>query len=134
MILRRMKKGFELAGVWRAMRKNIPAAQYTRSGDPLKIDYGYGVNSTIKLFHATPLRSEINAAKALAFTFPQLVEGLRRSEGAQAQLTAIVEDGLRHENEMIRFALDVLQSQNIQIAPLADLPRIAELAAREIRV
>src|SRR5438270_9030045 len=26
-ILRRMKKEFELAGVWRAMHKNIPAAQ-----------------------------------------------------------------------------------------------------------
>src|SRR5437879_6196271 len=26
MILRRMKKEFELAGVWRAMRKNLPAA------------------------------------------------------------------------------------------------------------
>ena len=133
MIFRRIKKEFELAGVWRAMRKDIPASQYTRSGDPLKIDCGYGVNSTIKMFHATPLRSEINAAKALAFTFPQLVEGLRRAEGAQAQLTAIVEDGLQRENEAIVFAMEVLQGQNIKIASLADLPQIAELAAREIR-
>jgi len=134
MIFRRMKKEFELAGVWRAMRQKIPAAQYTRSGDPLKIDCGYGVNSTIKMFHATPLRNEINAAKALAFTFPQLAEGLFRAEGSQAQLTAVVEDGLQREDEAIGFAIDILESQNIQIVPLSEFRDVADSAAREIRV
>ena len=131
MIFRRIKKEFELAGVWRAMRKNIPASQYTRSGDPLKIDCGYGVNSTIKMFHATPLRSEINAAKALAFTFPQFVEGLRQAEGAQAQLTAIVEDGLQRENEAIVFAMEVLQG--LRVLVVDDEPDARDLLSTILR-
>ena len=35
-----MRDEFERAGVWGLMRKRIAAAQYTRAGDPLKIDAG----------------------------------------------------------------------------------------------
>ena len=40
-----MRDAFEKAGVWQspAMRKDIAVAQYTRRGDPLKIDCGYRV-------------------------------------------------------------------------------------------
>ncbi len=37
----RMRDEFERAGVWGLMRKRIAASEYTRAGDPLKIDCGY---------------------------------------------------------------------------------------------
>ncbi len=37
----RMRDEFERAGVWGMMRKRIAASEYTRPGDPLKIDCGY---------------------------------------------------------------------------------------------
>ena len=36
----RMRMEFERAGVWELMRKRIAASEYTRPGDPLRIDAG----------------------------------------------------------------------------------------------
>ncbi len=38
----RMRTEFERAGVWDLLRKRIAASHYTRPGDPLRIDVGYG--------------------------------------------------------------------------------------------
>ena len=93
-IVARMRSEFEAAGVWPLMQEKIPVSRYTRSGDPLKIDCGYSPNGTVKLFHAVTLSSDVNAAKVLAFSFPQLAQGIRKAEGKQALLTAVVEDDL----------------------------------------
>ena len=96
-LVARMRSEFETAGVWPLMQEKIPVARYTRSGDPLKIDCGYSPNGTVKLFHAVTLTSDINAAKVLAFSFPQLAQGIEEAEGKQALLTAVVEDDLPKE-------------------------------------
>jgi hypothetical protein len=93
-IVARMRSEFEAVGIWPLMQEKIPVSRYTRSGDPLKIDCGYSPNGTVKLFHAVTLNSDVNAAKVLAFSFPQLAQGIRKSEKKQAFLTAIVEDNL----------------------------------------
>lgn len=73
------------------------------------------------------------AAKVLAFTYPELAAGIRRIEGARAQLTAIVEDGLEQSDE-ITYALDTLERQAIQVATASHLPELAARAAKEIRI
>ena len=131
-IFRRMRSEFERAGAWQAMNQNIAVAKYTRTGDPLKIDCGYQATSTIKMFHATSLKNDVNTAKVLAFTFPRLAEGIRRAEGRQAELTAVVEDDLNRTDQSIGFALEILQQQAIQIAPVSQIGEIAATAAREV--
>lgn len=130
-ILQRMQMEFHREGVWQAMSKNIPVAQYTRAGDPLKIDCGYGTKSLVKMFHATALKTDMNAAKVLAFSYPELVAGMRKADGWQAHLTAIVEDGLER-NEQVGFALDTLERYGVQVASVSELPDLARTAAREI--
>jgi hypothetical protein len=92
-LLSQMRGAFERAGVWSApqFRHNIAVAQYTRPGDPLKLDCGYRPNGTVKLFHAVSLEADPNLAKVLAFSYPQVREGIARSEKAEAVLTAIVD-------------------------------------------
>jgi len=133
-IFDRMRREFESAGVWSSMRHNIKAADYTRSGDPLKIDCGYTFagNGLVKMFHAVVLPGDINTAKLLAFTFPQLGEGIGKKDGLRAHLTAIVDDDLPQEEESVSFALDTLAHHKIGIAPLAQMAGIALRAAREI--
>src|SRR5262249_9438369 len=104
----RMRQEFETAGAWPLMRHEIRAADYTRPGDPLKIDCGYSplANGAAKMFHALALPADanaVNAAKLLAFSFPQIAEGIRKKENKQAQLTAVVDDGLEREEEAISF-------------------------------
>jgi hypothetical protein len=131
-IYQKMRSEFESAGVWPLMRQNIPVAQYTRNGDPLKLDCGYSPNGTVKLFHAVSLATDVNSAKVLAFTFPQLADGIRKAETKRAELTAVVEDDLPTEDETISFARETLQQHSIVIASAAEMPRIAAAAAREL--
>lgn len=131
-IYQKMRSEFESAGVWPLMWRDVPVSRYTRSGDPLKIDCGYSPNGTVKLFHAISLATDVNAAKILAFTFPQLAEGIRKTEGKSAELTAVVEDDLPADDEPVNFARETLQQHSITIAAATELPRIAATAAREL--
>ncbi|HZE82148.1 MAG TPA: DUF3037 domain-containing protein [Candidatus Polarisedimenticolia bacterium] len=133
-VVARMRSEFEAAGVWPLMLKNIALSKYTRSGDPLKIDCGYSPNGTVKLFHAVALSSDVNAAKVLAFSFPHLAQGIRKAEGKQALLTAIVEDDLPVDDETVNFARETLEQNAIRIAPVSTMAAIAREAARELRI
>lgn len=133
-IVARMRSEFEAVGVWPLMFKNIAVSQYTRSGDPLKIDCGYSPNGTIKLFHVLALNTDVNAAKVLAFSFPQLAQGIRKAEGKQALLTAVVEDDLPSDDESVTFARETLEQNAIRIAPVSAMPTIAKEAARELGI
>src|SRR5215469_7894143 len=90
-----MRDEFERAQVWNLMRKQIRAADYTRPGDPLRIDAGYRPNGVIRMFHAVSLDPGVEMAKVLAFSSASLRAGVERVEKAQLQLTAIVEPAAR---------------------------------------
>ena len=134
-IFQRMRAAFEHAGVWNdtRMMKRIAVADYTGKGDPLKLDCGYRPNGVVKLFHAVSLKSEVDSAKVLAFSFPLIAAGIRKKEKAKTELTAIVEDALDRKDEPIAFALATLKQSRITVAMAADLPRIAEAARRDLR-
>ena len=131
-IYQKMRSEFESAGVWLLMWQNVPVSRYTRSGDPLKIDCGYSPNGTVKLFHAVSLATDINTAKILAFTFPQLADGLRKAENKRAELTAILEDELPAGDESISFARETLQQHSISIASAAEMPGFTAAFTRSV--
>lgn len=133
-IVGEMKRVFAQAGVWPLMRKKIAAAEYTYKGDPLKIDCGYRPNGVIRMFHAAPLETDTDAAKVLAFSYPELRDGIMRAENAKAELTAVVEPTLDRAEETILFAMAVLERGGVGVATTADLPRLAETARVELRV
>jgi len=130
----RMQREFETVGAWRVMERRIKAADYTRPGDPMRIDCGYKSNGSVKMFHALGLPGDTNAAKLLAFTFPRLADGMRKKHGKLAELAAIVEDHLDQEEESVAFALETLAQQSITVAPLAQMADIAARAAGEMGI
>jgi hypothetical protein len=135
-----MRTEFERAGVWGLMRKRIAASLYTRAGDPMKIDCGYRPNGVIRMFQAVSLEGDVEAAKGLAYSAPQLIEGVRRVEAAQLELTAIVEplravsDTEDEAMERYRFGVEAMERQEIRVVTLNDLARVAETARVELRV
>ncbi len=135
-----MRTEFERAGVWGLMRKRIAASVYTRAGDPMKIDCGYRPNGVIRMFQAVSLEGDVEAAKVLAYTAPQLREGVARVERAKLELTAVVEP-LRtvgsdddEATERYRFGVEAMERQEIRVMTVSDLARIAETARVELRV
>jgi len=135
-----MRMEFERAGVWGLMRKRIAAATYTRAGDPMRIDCGYRPNGIIRMFQAVSLEGDVEAAKVLAYSAPQLRDGVFRVENAKLELTAVVEPerlvaGDEDDAaERYRFGVEAMQSQEIRVMTVSDLARIAETARVELRV
>lgn len=133
---------FERAGVWDAMRKQIRAAQYTRAGDPLRIDAGYRPNGVIRMFQAVSLEPGVEMAKVLAFSAASLRAGVERVEKAALELTAIIEpaaqlaatDDDSERLELYRFGVETMEEHQIRVLTISDLPRVAATARRELHI
>ncbi|MGB7984878.1 MAG: DUF3037 domain-containing protein [Terracidiphilus sp.] len=138
----RMRSEFERAGVWDLMRKRIAASEYTRPGDPLRIDAGYRPNGVIRMFHAVSLEPGVEMAKVLAFSSAGLRIGVERVEKAGLELTAIIEPAAKlgatdeepERLEMYRFGVETMEEHQIRVLTTSDLGRVAETARRELRV
>jgi hypothetical protein len=137
-----MRDEFERAQVWNLMRKQIPAADYTRPGDPLRIDAGYRPNGLIRMFHAVSLDPGVEMAKVLSFSSASLRAGVERIEKAELQLTAIVEPAARigatdeqpERLELYRFGIETMEEHQIRVLTTTDLPNVADTARRELRL
>jgi hypothetical protein len=152
----RMRAEFERAGVWELLRKRIAASEYTRPGDPLRIDVGYRPNGmshpadkdpsvgtpAIRMFHAVSLEPGVEMAKVLAFSAAGLRAGVERVEKAQLELTAVIEPAARlgatgeepERLEMYRFGVETMEENQIRVLTTSDLVRVAETARRELHV
>lgn len=138
----RMRTEFEQAGVWDMLRKRIAASEYTRAGDPLRIDVGYRPNGMIRMFQAVSLEPGVEMAKVLSFSAAGLRTGVERVEKAQLELTAVVEPaakvGATDEEpdrlEMYRFGVETMEEHGIRVLTTSDLGRVAETARRELHV
>jgi len=138
----RMRTEFERAGVWDLLRKKIAASEYTRAGDPLRLDLGYRPNGLIRMFHAVSLEPGVEMAKVLAFSAAGLRAGVERVEKAELELTAVVEPAAKlgatgEEPErlaMYRFGVETMEEYKIRVLTTSDMGRVAETARRELRV
>ena len=141
-----MRDEFERAQVWSLMRKQIRASEYTRPGDPLRIDAGYRPNGVIRMFHAVSLDPGVEMAKVLAFSSASLRAGVERIEKAHLELTAIVEPAAQlgikagaaedqaERLELYRFGIETMEEHQIRVLTTTDLPNVAATARRELRL
>ena len=145
-IAAQMRSTFERAGVWELMRKRIAASQYTRPGDPLKLDCGYrqsyefSPGGVIRIFQAVSLEGDLEAAKVLAYSADRLRAGVQRVENAALDLAAIVEP-LRslagdsgEAEDRYRFGVETMEEQGLRVLTVNDLARVAETARKGLRV
>jgi hypothetical protein len=138
----RMRLEFEHAGVWDLLRKRIAASEYTRPGDPLRIDVGYRPNGIVRMFQAVSLDPGLETAKVLAFSAAALRAGVERVEKAELELTAVIEPAARvgateeepERLELYRFGVETMEEHRIRVLTTSDMGRVAETARRELHV
>ena len=136
----RMRAEFEHAGVWDLLRKRIAASEYTRPGDPLRIDMGYRPNGIVRMFHAVSFDPGLEMAKVLAFSAGALRAGVERVEKAELELTAVIEPAARvgatdeepERLELYRFGVETMEEHRIRVLTTSDMGRVAETARREL--
>jgi hypothetical protein len=135
-----MRSEFERAGVWPLMLKRVAAAQYTRPGDPLRLDCGYKPNGTVKFFQAVSLQGDADAAKVLAFTLPLLAAGVERVHDARLQLTAVVEpyqqiaEAGEDSVATYRFGVEAMEQAGLRVLTANDLERTAQAARLDMHL
>lgn len=132
-ILSVMRDEFEKAGVLSLMRRDISMAEYTRPGDPLKLDFGYEVGGAFKFLQGVSLAQRVEHGMVLAARFPQITAGIQAKRGVNAWLTAIVDDNLDRGREEVGFALEMMQENGIVVARTAGMPQIAEGIRLELK-
>jgi hypothetical protein len=141
-ILSAMRTHFERASVWQLLSKRIPTERYTRKGDPLKLDCGYRkdtkTGNALRIFHAVSLDGDLESAKVLAFTSPQLRDGVARIDDTTLELTAVVEplQSIAPEEgelqERYRFGIETMEQQQIRVITINDLARAAATTRQEL--
>ncbi len=132
-ILSGMREAWEQAGVGRLVT-SVPAAPYTKPGDPFEFDFGYRVGSEMKLFHAVSLKAGVEGAVTLAARYPKIEPVMEKVIGARPSLTAVVDDTLESGRDEIQFALSMMEEERIRVAKVAEMPAIAEQARLELGV
>jgi len=131
-IVSQMQNEFQRAGVWDMLMHGVPVSAYTKPGDNFKFDFGYRVGNAIKLFHAVSLKRSVDTAVMLAYRYPVISRRMAEVTKANPLLTAVVDDRLDHDNEEIHFALEMLEEAKAKVAPLADMPALAEVARQDL--
>lgn len=133
LIRHKMGEAFDALG--EDVRRNLPVSEYTQPNDPFKFDFGYWTSfKELKLFQAVSLQSGAMAAMLLASRFPAIAVAMKMKISDVPMLTAVINENPDRSKNNVVFALESMQDAGITIAPVSEMPRIAERARREIRL
>jgi DUF3037 family protein len=134
-IVQAMRGAFFGAGLQGFVIERLPLASYTKPGDPLKfLDFGYKAQGDLKLFQAVSLKAGVSDAVTLAARFPKIAPAMARNTEAVPSLTAVIDDDLDRNRDEVQFALSMMEEEKFTIVAAAEMPMIAEMARRELRV
>jgi hypothetical protein len=75
----------------------------------------------------------VETAVTLAARFPKILPVMEKVTGVTAGLTAVIDDDLDRSHDAVQFALSMMEEERIRIAVVAEMPKIAEVARRELR-
>jgi len=125
-ILNAMRDELHKAGVLALMQTNIAVSEYTRPGDPLKLDFGYPADDGFKFLHAVSLAQRVEQGMLLAAKFPRIAASMQAKRDVKAWLTAVVDDDVDRSRDEVNVALDMLQENGIIVARAGEMPEIAD--------
>jgi hypothetical protein len=126
-----MRAAFEHEGILELLMTDISMEQYTRAGDPLKLDFAYRVRNELKAFQAVSLNGKLDQAKYFASRVRGVAEAFRRS-GNKPFLAAIVDDNWDQTNKEIGFVATSMRDDDVQLSVVTDMPKIARQARMEL--
>jgi Protein of unknown function (DUF3037) len=107
---------FKQARLWERLQKSLPAAEFTFSGDPMRIDYGYRRNGTRGFVQTLSVSRAPGDVKSLAYTVERI-----RNKVAASEFTAVTDVHLIAENERHQFVRGTLRDAGVEAVPLEGL-------------
>ncbi|HEV2102768.1 MAG TPA: DUF3037 domain-containing protein [Candidatus Acidoferrum sp.] len=107
---------FKQARLWDRLQKGVRAEEFTFSGDPMRIDYGYRRNGTRGFVQTLSVSRAPGDVKSLAYTVERI-----RGKVAASEFTAVTDVHLLAENERHRFVQETLRDAGVEAIPLEGL-------------
>jgi len=107
---------FKQARVWERLQKGVRAEEFTFSGDPMRIDYGYRRNGTRGFVQTLSVSRAPGEVKSLAYTVERI-----RGKVAASEFTAVTDVHLIAENERHQFLRETLRDAGVEAVPLEGL-------------
>ena len=107
---------FKQARLWERLQKGVRAEEFTFSGDPMRIDYGYRRNGTRGFVQTLSVSRAPGDVKSLAYTVERI-----RGKVAASEFTAVTDVHLIAENERHRFVQETLRDAGVEAVPLEGL-------------
>jgi hypothetical protein len=107
---------FKQVRLWERLQKGLPAAEFTFSGDPMRIDYGYRRNGTRGFVQTLSVSRAPGEVKSLAYTVERI-----RAKVAASEFTAVTDVHLIAENERHQFVRETLRDAGVEAVPLEGL-------------
>ena len=131
-IVSSMEAAFSDVGVLELLLRDIEMTGFTGENDPFRVDFGFRVGRSLKMFHALALSLSREPAVTLAYRFGIIRDGLRK-KNEDALLTAVIsrEAGRRRE---AASGIAMLKANDILVRGVEEMPQIAEEVRRELRV
>jgi hypothetical protein len=107
---------FKQARLWERLQKSLSAAEFTFSGDPMRIDYGYRRNGTRGFVQTLSVSRAPGDVKSLAYTVERI-----RGRVAASEFAAVTDVHLLAENERHQFVHKTLRDAGVEAVPLEGL-------------
>ena len=132
-VRRAMRDVFIEYDLLKHLETKIAVSNYV-SDDPLRFDYGYRTDTHYRIFHPAPVESDLEDAKALAFSYPAFADAVREKTSLQTQLTAVVEDYAWTPSTNRNFAYRAFNGSDIEAVTLSELPQRVLRARAELQL
>lgn len=107
---------FKQARLWERLQKGVRVEEFTFSGDPMRIDYGYRRNGTRGFVQTLSVSRAPGDVKSLAYTVGRI-----RNKVAASEFTAVTDVHLIAENERHQFVRETLRDAGVEAVPLEGL-------------
>ncbi len=120
-IRKRIEDVFRRRHIFTRLEKRIRVDEFTETGDPLKIDYGYRFNGTRGYMQIVSLKGDTTRAKVFAYTAECIRRRVQHAEFAALTETDPATGNTRHE-----FVKRLFDDQQIAIVAPPHLDRFAE--------
>ncbi len=128
-----MSEAFLTASVWELLVKDFPASSYTNAADDFLLDFAYPVGDELKIFHAVSLAEVGPETRMFPLRVAKIAPRMREKK-VLPSFTAVVEDQFDEEDKAVKMVLAFMADEQIRVARLKEMPVIAEVARRELRV
>ncbi len=131
-IVGRMQEAFADAGLLGLLQRDIEMKEFTGENDPFRVDFGFRVGKSLKMFQGLALNLSREPAVTLAYRYSKIQEGMRK-RNEDAWLTAIInEDAIRGKGE-VASGIGMLRANEIDVRGVGEMAEIAEEVRRELR-